>query len=151
MPIVVPAKIAIPVVVPPMVVLAAAVVAVPVAAKKPFAIVAWRYPTCARIDRARPISVMPRVTAFHWIPIPVHPDVIRTRLSRRDPDHSRSGPVGIAGWESLRRRNQIKSTDGPVLPLVIGSDRDYNCLMSSTFAVTVQPATRVRGRVRPPG
>src|SRR6267142_2015006 len=38
-----------------------------------------------------------------------------------------------------------------VLPLVIGSDHDYNCLMSSTFAVTVQPAACMRGRVRPPG
>ena len=38
-----------------------------------------------------------------------------------------------------------------MLPLVIGSERDYNCLMSATFAVTVEPAARVRGRVRPPG
>src|SRR5690349_5976617 len=39
-----------------------------------------------------------------------------------------------------------------VLPLVISRFRNYNCLvMSSTFAVTVQPATRMRGHVRPPG
>ena len=38
-----------------------------------------------------------------------------------------------------------------MLPLVISPDRNYNCLMSSTFAVTVQPAARMRGRVRPPG
>src|SRR5258707_14382314 len=38
-----------------------------------------------------------------------------------------------------------------LLPLVIGPDRNYNCDMSSTFAVTVQPAACMRGRVRPPG
>src|SRR5437762_9193648 len=38
-----------------------------------------------------------------------------------------------------------------LLPLVIGPDRNYNCLMSTTFAVTVQPAACMRGRVRPPG
>src|SRR5689334_21614551 len=39
-----------------------------------------------------------------------------------------------------------------VLPLVISRFRNYNCLiMSTTFAVTVQPATSMRGRVRPPG
>src|SRR5258705_78754 len=38
-----------------------------------------------------------------------------------------------------------------LLPLVISPDRNYNCLMSSTFAVTVQPAACMRGRVRPPG
>src|SRR6267142_5027149 len=39
-----------------------------------------------------------------------------------------------------------------VLPLVISPVRNYNCLiMSTTFAVTVQPAARMRGRVRAPG
>src|SRR5437867_2860046 len=38
-----------------------------------------------------------------------------------------------------------------VLPLVISPDENYNCLMSTTFAVTVQPAQHMRGRVRPPG
>src|SRR5258707_12052572 len=39
-----------------------------------------------------------------------------------------------------------------VLPLVISPVRNYNCLiMSTTFAVTVQPASHMRGRVRPPG
>src|SRR3954468_20975763 len=38
-----------------------------------------------------------------------------------------------------------------LLPLVIGPVRNYNCLMSSTFAVTVQPAASMRGSVRPPG
>src|ERR1043165_1268746 len=39
-----------------------------------------------------------------------------------------------------------------VLPLVISRFRNYNCLiMSTTFAVTVQPATSMNGRVRPPG
>ena len=38
-----------------------------------------------------------------------------------------------------------------MLPLVIGPVRDYNCLMSTTFAVTVEPTARIRGRVRPPG
>src|SRR5438477_7852371 len=44
-------------------------------------------------------------------------------------------------WKSIRT----------VLPLVIGPDRNYNCQMPSTFAVTVEPATSMRGRVRPPG
>src|SRR5437660_6118116 len=44
-------------------------------------------------------------------------------------------------WKSIRT----------VLPLVIGPVRNYNCQMPSTFAVTVQPAQHMRGRVRPPG
>src|SRR5678815_521757 len=44
-------------------------------------------------------------------------------------------------WKSIRT----------VLPLVIGPKGNYNCLMSSDFAVTVEPAARMSGRVRPPG
>lgn len=87
--IVVPA-VAVPVVVmvPAVVVLEAAVVAVPVTGEVVLAVVARRYPPCARIRRASPVSGMPPVVMSDGIPVAFHPHKIGPRSRRNDRQHA---------------------------------------------------------------
>jgi len=84
------AEIAVVLAVPMMIVLVAASVAVPVAIVIALSIVARRYPASANVMRTRIVSVMPSVTAPHWIPIAVHPDKIGTRAHRPNANVSRT-------------------------------------------------------------
>jgi hypothetical protein len=79
------------VLVPAVIVLDLAALTFPIAVVVSVSIVAWRHPTCRWISRATPISFMPRVTAIHWIPIAVHPDIIRTRGYRANTNHAGRG------------------------------------------------------------
>ena len=59
--------------IPMMIVIAAAVIAVPVTVVEPFAVVPRLHPTRAPIGRTCPVSFMPAVTASRRIPVALHP------------------------------------------------------------------------------
>jgi len=63
--------------VPTMVVLAAAVFAVPVASVKAFPVMTRSYPARAFVGRTSPISVVPPITTPNGIPITVDPNIAR--------------------------------------------------------------------------
>ena len=69
--------VAIVVAVPFVVVVAPAVVSVPVAVEKALAVMMRRHPTCALVGRTGPISGMPAVMAVYRMPITVNPGIRR--------------------------------------------------------------------------
>jgi hypothetical protein len=83
-------KIAVTVAIPAMIVLHSPSPTFPIPTKKSLSIVVRCYPVCSRIRRASPIPFMPPVVALNWIPIPVHPDIIRTRGYWPNSNHPRS-------------------------------------------------------------
>src|SRR5579859_7309569 len=82
------AIIAVAVAVRAVIVLDSAALTLPVAVVISLSIMAWRDPACCWIRRATPISFVPSVMALHWIPIAVHPDIIRTRGHRANTNHA---------------------------------------------------------------
>jgi len=65
-----------------MIVLTAATIAIPVPVEIASSLVAGRYPPCARIDRAAPISGMPLVVVPDGIPIALNPQILRVGTRR---------------------------------------------------------------------
>jgi hypothetical protein len=61
------------------VVLHPAVSAVPITSEITLSIVMRRNPVRSHVGRASPIAVMPHVAATDWVPITIHPGIIRTR------------------------------------------------------------------------
>src|SRR5690242_6388372 len=94
------AKIAVTVAIPAMLVFDSAAPTFPVSVEKPLSVVVRSYPTRSRIRGASPVSFMPSIVALDWIPIAIHPDIIRPwrhwsnpndvrRRWRADPDSER--------------------------------------------------------------
>jgi len=83
------ARIAIPVMVRTVIVLESSTIAIPVPIIEALAVVARRYPPCTSIGRSGPVSVVPTVTASHYIPVAVYPKEIRPRSYRPNPNHAR--------------------------------------------------------------
>jgi hypothetical protein len=91
-------EIAITVVIPMVVMLAAAALAVPIAFKKSLSIVMGRHPMRRCIGRTAPISVVPPISVSDCIPVPIDPKIIGagagrnhsyyTRWRRRPNSHS---------------------------------------------------------------
>src|ERR1700680_2739092 len=75
--------------VPTMVVLEAAPIAIPVATVKVFTFIAGHYPARAAIRGARPIPVVPPITASVSKPVAVYPDIVGAGTRRLDANHSR--------------------------------------------------------------
>lgn len=76
--------------VPSMIVLDAAMIAVPVAGKIFVTIMMRNDPVRAHVWRPSPITVMPPVMPTHGIPIAFHPDIIRARPRRLDVNYTRA-------------------------------------------------------------
>src|SRR5579863_6166772 len=87
--VVVTAIVAVPVMIPAMVVRHPAAISLPVAFEEPLAIVMGCNPSCAGVGRPRPISRMPSVMASHWIPVALDPDKTGTGRCRHNRDRSR--------------------------------------------------------------
>jgi len=83
------APIAVPVTVPTMIVVEPAAIAFPVAVKESISVMARPYPARVSIGRASPVSLMPNIAAAHWVPVAVHPIVIRSRRSWAYPNLAR--------------------------------------------------------------
>lgn len=81
--------IAIPVVIPTVIVLKPAAIPIPVPAVELAAFIARPHPRDARIRRPGPIPAMPVVAPSHGIPVAVHPIIVRTRCYRPDAHDSR--------------------------------------------------------------
>ena len=75
--------------IPMMIVLAATVIAFPIAFVEALAIMTGHHPHSTGIGRARPVSVMPPVMVAYRIPVGVHPNEPRSRSHRPDPYDSR--------------------------------------------------------------
>jgi hypothetical protein len=84
------AKVAVMLTVPMMIVLVPASRAFPVARIIPPSIVVRRYPVGSLIMRASVVSVMPPVTAPHWVPVAVHPNKVGTGAHRPDANYART-------------------------------------------------------------
>jgi hypothetical protein len=82
MAIAVVAEIAVPIAVPTMIVLEAAVVGVPIPRKELSSLITRPDPGGAGIRWASPISVVPLVVVSDRVPITVHPEVIRSGGTR---------------------------------------------------------------------
>lgn len=80
---------AIAIVIPVVIVLTAAMIAVPIACEVPVAIVSRGDPAGARIRRLRPVALMPLVMVPNRKPVALHPEVIRARTWRPYGDDSR--------------------------------------------------------------
>jgi hypothetical protein len=85
------AIIPVPVAIPVVVVAEAAAISLPVTLVEPLSIVARHHPDGARIGWPSPITVMPPVTASHWIPIAFYPDVSGARDCWPDTNHTGGG------------------------------------------------------------
>jgi len=77
------------VMIPSVVVLKAAAVAVPIAGKVAFPVVVRRYPARAGVGRTRPIAGMPFVVPSHRVPIALDPYKIRPWRSRNHGHYAR--------------------------------------------------------------
>jgi hypothetical protein len=75
--------------VPPMVVLEAAPIAIPVATIKLLTLIAGHNPARAAVRGTRPIPVVPPITASVSKPVAVYPDIVRAGTRRVDANHSR--------------------------------------------------------------
>lgn len=75
--------------IPMMIVLAATVIAFPIAFVEASAIMTGHHPYSTGIGRACPISVMPPVMMAYRIPVAFHPNELRSRSHRPDPYDSR--------------------------------------------------------------
>ena len=82
-------KIPVSVAVPVVVMFKSTVVTVPVTQKKRPPIVTRRDPVSPRIRWSSPITFVPPVTVFHYIPITVYPDELGSRLCWHHVNHSR--------------------------------------------------------------
>src|SRR5579883_467405 len=83
------APIAVAVAVPAVVVLAPSVVAIPVTREVPAALITRSNPPRAAINRQRPITGVPLVVISHWIPVALHPNVVRAGAGGQNLDHAR--------------------------------------------------------------
>jgi hypothetical protein len=72
-------KVAAAVAVPAVIVFASAAISVPIAIKIALTIMARGHPPPARISRPGPVSVMPLIVVSNWIPVAVHPYILRCR------------------------------------------------------------------------
>jgi hypothetical protein len=75
--------------IPMMIVLAATVIAFPIAFVETLAIMTGHRPHSTGIGRARPVSVMPPIMMAYRIPIAFHPNEPRCRSDRPDANDSR--------------------------------------------------------------
>ncbi len=80
--------IAVPIPVPTMIVFEPAAIPAPVAVEVPFAIMTWGHPYRAGIRRPAPIAGMPFVMATDWIPVAIHPGIVRAGSWRPNRNHS---------------------------------------------------------------
>jgi hypothetical protein len=83
------AVIAVTIPVPPMVVLNAAPITLPVAVIITLSIVARRYPVVSAVGGPAPISVMPPVMTTDGVPISVDPNITGTRSYWPNSNHAR--------------------------------------------------------------
>ncbi len=68
--------------VPPMIVLKASVVSIPIAGEELLPVVVRRNPSSAYVGRASPVPSMPSIMSVVGVPIAVDPDVVGPRTSR---------------------------------------------------------------------
>ena len=76
--------------VPAMIMLDAAMIAVPVAGEIFVTVMMRNDPVRAHVRRSSPIAVMPPVMPTHGIPIAFHPDIIRARPRRLHVNYARA-------------------------------------------------------------
>ena len=82
-----------------MVVLAAAVLAVPIALKESLSVMMGRHPMCSRIGRPAPISVVPSISVSNRIPVAI------------DPRITGAGTGGNNSYDPRRRRRSNPHSD----------------------------------------
>src|ERR1700693_5080830 len=82
-------EVAVTVVIPMVVVLAAAALAIPIAFKKALSVMMGRHPMRRCIGRTAPISVVPSIAVSGDIPVAIDPKIIGTGAGGNDSDHTR--------------------------------------------------------------
>ena len=83
------AVIAVAITVPMMIVLAAAVFAIPITGVKSFPVMTRSYPARALVRRTGPIALMPPIAIADGVPVAVHPDKAGAGERRPNSDHPR--------------------------------------------------------------
>ena len=74
--------------VPTVIVFHTAMLPIPVAGVKAFAVMTWSYPTSSDICGTRPVTIMTAVAATYWVPIASDPCIIGARTARLNPDNA---------------------------------------------------------------
>src|SRR5258707_1622251 len=85
----IPAVIKVSIAIPPMVVLNAAAVTLPVSVVVTLPIMTRGHPAIPVVGGTSPIPLMPSVTALDGIPIAIHPNIIGTRSHRPNSNYAR--------------------------------------------------------------
>jgi hypothetical protein len=86
--------------IPMVVVIAPAVVAVPIAGEVSAPVVTRGYPPGVRVNGAGPVTGVPFIVIAHGIPVAIHPHEVRARPRRLDADDARGR--GRANLDSNR-------------------------------------------------
>src|SRR5579864_1937243 len=95
------------VMVPAVIMFEPAAISLPVALKELLPIVVRRYPARSFVGRPCPITLVPTVTATHWIPIALHPHELGTWASRQNADDTRR-----RGWTNSDSDGNLRASCG---------------------------------------